>query len=139
MVGVAARGVGTSVEQRIALAHCSGGGPQARAPHMMWAGDPVCATVTQADPQLTRRCGVICTGPGRWPYCRPCLDIRTGGIALPLRQIAASGQGGPAALRSNIDAAPCSSCPIGDKLAGSVLHEARVTAGKAEVADDGPA
>jgi len=64
MVGVAARGVGASVEQRIALAHCGGGGPQARAPHMMWAGDPVCATVTQADPQLTRRCGVICTGPG---------------------------------------------------------------------------
>jgi hypothetical protein len=31
---------------------------------MMWAGAPACATVTQADAQLTRRCGIICTGPG---------------------------------------------------------------------------
>jgi len=31
---------------------------------MMWAGDPACATVTQADAQLTRRCGIICIGPG---------------------------------------------------------------------------
>jgi hypothetical protein len=31
---------------------------------MMWAGDPACATVTRADAQLTRRCGIICMGPG---------------------------------------------------------------------------
>jgi len=47
--------VGDSVEQHVALVHGSGGGPR-RGVHIMWAGDAVCATDTQAEARSTRRC-----------------------------------------------------------------------------------
>ena len=54
--GVAAP-VGASVKQRVVLImHRSGGGPPRGLRKMMWEGDAVCATDTQADARSTRRC-----------------------------------------------------------------------------------